>query len=127
MYVAVDENDVIQAKGSKEAMTRLVKEQNAKGKKWYVGNSPSSKVGDTFGRSPGQQQFEVVSGGRTIAHITAPDAESANLDLARGKQGGWYPADAKIKGYQGRFAAARKRAAPRRDEGQELLQGAEGA
>lgn len=145
------------------------------------------------GARAGQQQFEVVSGGRTIAHITAPDAESASLDLARGKRGGFYPEDATIKGYRGRFggaaagrkrggwwihwnndsengpfesreeaqhyadywhaqshgeltfkidqvpgwdermgprppgAAARKRKAPRRDEGQELLEGAEGA
>jgi hypothetical protein len=54
MYCAVDGSDIIQAKGSKKAMRSLVKQKNACAlpfPRWYVGNSPSGKVGDTFGRT----------------------------------------------------------------------------
>lgn len=61
MYAAVDGSNIIQAKGSAREMRALVKRH----KGWYVGNSPTSKVGDTFGRTSAPIVVEPAVGGDT--------------------------------------------------------------
>jgi hypothetical protein len=63
-----------------------------------------------------EQGFEVVSAdGRVIGTITAPNMKTAHTTLAGNIRNGWYPKDAKLKGYVGpRFGEAPRRRSPAR-------------
>jgi hypothetical protein len=63
--------------------------------------------------------FEVISGdGRVIGHISAALIEQAEIDLARGKRGGWYPPDATLRG-QG-WSAYKRGRVPARGRAKEV-------